>query len=244
MDNHRSGEKVSTSKVLPVALALVLVLGGLVPSGASLGRDPTGTDPASPKEATRSSFTEDAESLMLTNGLIQLTFNKTAKGGLESVLDPSTGVEFRTDKDMPATLFFLSLKNQTQYLTLASYSPCTFSYAGSNGTNSSELTLTYEMVGGLPINVTAHVEVNDNDPRSYWDISVQNDNMTRALVEVQYPVVWGLPEDLGDNGKEDLLAVSKYDGIVYRDPYPKTQPPNTNFKLHYPGTIGMQFMAF
>jgi len=243
MDNHRYGEKVLTSKAFPIALALMLALGGLLPSEAMFGRDDNRTDIPSPHDGSRSSFIDDADSLMLTNGLIQLTFNKTAKGGLESVFDPVSGVEFRTDKDMPATLFFLGLKNTTQYLALASYSPCTFSYVGANGINSSELTLTYEMLGGLPINITAHVEVKDNDPRSYWDIMVDNDNDTRSLVEVQYPVIWGLPEDLGGNAKDDFLAVSKYDGIVYRDPYPKTQAPYTNFKFHYPGTIGMQFMA-
>jgi hypothetical protein len=238
-----------SSPRLALIVVLLLTLGGFMSTALSSGPE-VDTRPTRPATVRGSgtTFSEDAQFLYLQNDLLELKFNRSAKGGIESVYDPVRSVEFRSDTDQPPVIFQLvlvSIVNAT-ILYLGNSQSGNFSFFGSNDTVSgrSDLVMNYTTVGGLDINVSAKVQVRDDDPRSYWDITVHNGDASWALVEVQYPVVMGLSKDMGSNGISDLLAVPKYDGIVYSDPYKWTQSPyDKQFRFQYPGTLSMQFLA-
>ena len=238
-----------SSSRLALAVVLMLTLGGALstalPHGPTAGQTSKGL---SKPRASGTSYQEDPQFLYLNNSLLELGFNKSAKGGLESVFDPFTGVELRADKARPPVLFQLLLVSSgfTKELELDNGQAVNFSYVGSNdpGQGLSELRMDLSF-GALRINVSATVQIKSGDPRSSWGITVYNDNASWALVEVNYPVVSGLPKDIGSNGLSDFLALPKYDGIVYTNPYKWTQAPyNVQFRSQYPSTLSMQFMAF
>jgi hypothetical protein len=231
-------------KALRLMVAAMVVMVGLCPAQvlSEQGDDNDGTVsvPDQGQGTSTRSFTEEDGDLVLTHGLMDLKFN-ASNGGLVSLFDPSTMVEFRPDTDTTPTLFLLEVVNSTGVHVIPSHAPCTLSYQGSDDAGGSTLTLNFENLSGLDMDVTATIGIRDDDPRSYWDISVMNRNDTIAPVRVVYPVILGLPSDIGSNGKGDMLAVPKLDGIVYDDPYPKTQ--NGDLRFQYPGTLSMQFMA-
>ena len=57
---------------------------------------------------TRATFREDAEFLYLENELARFTFSRASHGGIDGVEDCASGVDFRTDKSLPAALFNLT----------------------------------------------------------------------------------------------------------------------------------------
>lgn len=227
-------------------IVLLLVISGL----PGLAQRPGGGPAVDRPNAVGRSFHEDQQYLYLENGLISLKFNKTAKGGLESVMDPVKGVEFRPDRAQPPVLFQLVLWTIIGYneLVLTGLQANNFSYSGCDDCiqdGRSWIVMTFSNMTVAGIDVTARVEVRDADPRSYWGISVHNGNASLAIVEVRYPVVLGLTKDIGTNGLPDTLAMPRFDGITYADPYKWTQPPsNEKFRFQYPGELSMQFMAF
>jgi len=234
-----------------VSVIMLLTLGSIL--APTMSQAPSGLDhkafAAPPGPSHGRAYHEDAKFLTLENGFISLKFNRTANGGIESVFDPANYVEFRSGGGQPPLLFQLVLTEMAdgKQTVLSNLDATAFSYYGCDGCvhpGTSDLVMNLTSVGGLEINVSAQVELRNNDPRSYWGISVQNDNSSLALAEVRYPVVLGIAKDIGNNGLTDMLAVPKYDGIVYTDPYKKTQAPyKADLRFRYPGTLSMQFMA-
>lgn len=231
-------------RIAAFTIVLLLTVGAVLGPGAA----GEGASLNGPKAVGRS-FHEDPQSIYLENALISLKFNRTANGGLESVMDPVKGIEFRPDHDQPPVLFQLVLRATVGYteVVLTNLDANNFSYNGCDDCGQdgrSWAIMNFHNMTVAEIDATARVEVRDGDPRSYWSISVHNGNASFAVVEVRYPIVLGLPKDIGDNGLPDILAMPKFDGITYSDPYKWTQPPtNARFRYQYPSEMSMQFMA-
>ena len=187
-------------------------------------------------------FREDADFLYLENAEVLFAFSKAAQGGLHSLVDRQSGVDFRADKALPAALFNLTAVHPDgRTEDISNFSPATFTYQGERVPDGARLTLTYTNLAYRPLTVVVTITLPDDSPRALWRIRIQNDDETLVLRNVAFPLIFGL-STIGEQGEDDALAFPQWDGLLLRDPTAAFGP-NDGLFATYPGDLSLQMMA-
>jgi hypothetical protein len=104
----------------------------------------------------------------------------------------------------------------------------------------------------LDFSVTVTVRTSENDPKSYWSISVRN-RAHLAITDIQFPLVV-VPYDLGGKPASECLLQPRATGRFWEAPKPEDLEPDSphawQFRPengdtgHYPGLTFAQFLAY
>ena len=114
------------------------------------------------------------------------------------------------------------------------------------------LTAEFTMLGGLDLGATVTVRTKDNDPASYWSISIRN-HADLAITDVQFPFVVA-PYNLGGKPGSESLLQPLMTGRFWQAPRPEElepdsphawqfRPENTD-TVQYPGLTFAQFLTY
>jgi hypothetical protein len=199
--------------------------------------------PSAPSAAQSGAvFREDADFLHLENDQVRFTFSKGSHGGLYTIVDRDTGIDFRADKSLPAALFNLTaVRPDGRTEDIGNLGEGRFSYRSERLSGGLRLTLSYEGLAGHSLAVVVTITLPDGSPRAEWRIRIQNDDPSLVLSNVAFPLIFGL-SSIGDQGDDDALVFPQLDGMLVHDPRSAIGAGEGLFAT-YPADLSLQMMA-
>jgi hypothetical protein len=186
---------------------------------------------------------EDANEIAIGNDNVELVFKNDTfnKGGLDKIIDKSTGEDLRSAKG-PEPIMFLLLYWTGSALDMAiQWDANSWVVTNETGTGYAKLVFNYKMIKGSNLNATVTVELADNSSFVRMRIVVENDELSYVLKSVYFPMVWGLGA-IGSDTTNDHLFYPVGDGLVIEEPL---QDLDTLYLGDmYPATVSAQVMSF
>jgi hypothetical protein len=186
--------------------------------------------------------------IVLENSNHRLAFDsKTARlHSLKAKIAPDQ--EFAVLNDQLPAFVIQYLDSDKQFQQVAS------NEAKGTDVKSSGNTLTAEFtgLGGMDVGATVKVRTADNDPLSYWTISIRN-HANLLITDVQFPFII-VPYQLGGKPGSESLLQPYATGKLWEAPKPQDLEPDSahawQFRpensdaAHYPGLGFAQFLAY
>ena len=208
---------------------------GLVPASSGSGSSPT---PATGPE----------NGILLENSNHRLTFDPKNVRLLSLKANIAPDQEFAVSNDQMPAFVIQYLTSERQFRQIASTDAKEVNVQSAE----KDLTADFTGLGGLDLAATVTIRLEDNDPLSYWSISIRN-HANLLITDVQFPFVV-VPYHLsGKSGAESLLQPFAT-GRFWEAPKPQDfepdsphawqfRPENTDAG-HYPGLSFAQFLAY
>jgi hypothetical protein len=218
--------------LFPLFFSLAL-LGGLVPSafGSPYVR-------------------EDGTKITLGNAYLEIVFEKATQGGIYAFRHKQAGLDYRTNRALPASLFRI---RATKQVKIDNRSTNKFSHTRKKLPDGSiRVELTSEHAEHA-LRFIASVTVHPEDPMADFGIQIENQGPL-SLVEVEFPVLNG-NQRLGASAEDDVLVYPGWGtSRLIRDPV-HTWDASCEFTAKdchggvgnrqiYPGWASTQMMAF
>jgi len=145
--------------VFPVILILVLLISSLTPS--VFGFPHMFLNNISPTKAHSSAvetyITEDDTTIKIGNGFLEIGFNKTNGGGLDSILDKQTGLDLRSNKNGPPILFLVYFFNGTAVEGALQWNALGVDYAKETTPQYSTITIIHTNLKGYDLQATTTI---------------------------------------------------------------------------------------
>ena len=233
---NRSGRVPVFAGILVLNVVLLAGCAATSPGPAPEARTTDGTE----QPQGTSYITEDATSIHIGNELIELSFDKALKGGLDRIVHKTTGHDFRNDKVPPPLLFMLFFDNGIGTGLLVNWDATTFSHTQSTGADFATLTMTFEQLRGYAVDATVTATVRDGSALCRMRVTVENAEPF-SLKQAVFPSIWGLGQ-IGAESSDDALLCPAGDGILIHDPLSHIDSLYIGEK--YPSTASMQMMAY
>jgi len=200
-----------------------------------------GSTPASPASG-------EQNGIALESSNHKLAFDdKTARLlSLRSTLAPDQ--EFIVSNDAMPVFVIQHLTREKKFQRIASTEACEVKIQTADKT----LTADFTGLGGLDLAATVTVRIKENDPASYWSISIRN-HADLAITDVQFPFVVA-PYQLGGKPGSEALLQPLMTGRFWQAPRPEElepdnphawqfRPENTDTS-QYPGLTFAQFLTY
>jgi hypothetical protein len=208
---------------------------GLAPVWAASGEAQTGA--------------HDVENgILIENSNHKLEFDRKNARLLSLRANIAPDQEFAVANDQAPVFVIQYLTSEKQFRQIASTA------AKEVNVRSAENTLTADFtgLGGLDLAATVIIRMVDNDPLSYWSISISN-HSNLLITDVQFPFVV-VPYHLGGKPGSEALLQPFATGRFWEAPKPQDlepdsphawqfRPENTDCS-HYPGLTFAQFLAY
>ncbi|USZ71485.1 DUF6259 domain-containing protein [Natronosalvus halobius] len=196
--------------------------------------------------------TEDDSTVQLGNGLIEITFDKV-RGSIEQVRAVDLDLDLRSESgkgpEMAWELTFFHA--ETPRLSAPSYGAELTAIETRADDDSVGVTMTWANPRLYPAveegprfdgEVTVDVTIKENDPLSYWDIHVEN-NDELAIKSVQCPKIMDI-EAVAEDGTDGITLPSQM-GRRFVNPTHKFEELGEEVGMTYPSGFGtMQFTAY
>ena len=107
---------------------------------------------------------EDDSSVTIGNNNIEITFDKTWKGGLDAIIDKKTMVNLRPDTIPLPTLFLFFFDNGTGVEGALQWQAFETNYITDIGSDHATLTIINSNLKGYAIHATTTITIHANDP--------------------------------------------------------------------------------
>jgi hypothetical protein len=190
--------------------------------------------------------TRDGRSIRIGNEFMEVVF-ATDRGGIESIVDKTSGVDLRPKKDVQPSVWQIWLVDPDgTRVGGGEWSADTFT---ASVTSTAELAAvefhwtglrTYDGLHRIPgLSVTATVTAPSDESGTLWRIRVEQPGQF-AVVDVDYPFITGIGA-LSANGSDDRLFWPKQEGRLFANPTATV----TSLGGMYPSAqSSMQFLAY
>jgi hypothetical protein len=156
---------------------------------------------------------EDSKLIYIGNAFIELQLLKT-NGGIYSIRNKMTNEDYRTDKSVPAQLFWAG---EVSTAGFDSNSPSSFAYSYSTSANQSIVTLQHSFGGAHPATIMTSIRVARNSSLSFWRMSI--DNFGRVPIDILiFPVVSGIAQ-VGNETANNYLLIGDEEGSMLTNLY-------------------------
>jgi hypothetical protein len=188
------------------------------------------------------------DGILLENSNHKLAFDpKSARLlSLRSTLAPDQ--EFAVSNEQIPVFVIQYLTSEKQFRQIASPEAQRMDVRSADG----KLTAAFTGLGGLDLAATVTVRTQDNDPASYWSISIRN-HANLSITDVQFPFVVA-PYHLGGKPGSEALLQPLMNGRFWEAPRPEELEPDSphawQFRpensdtSHYPGLTFAQFLTY
>ena len=183
---------------------------------------------------------EDDSSVTIGNNNIELTFDKTWKGGLDAIIDKKTMVNLRPDTIPLPTLFLFFFDNGTGVEGALQWQAFETNYITDIGSDHANLTIINSNLKGYAIHATTTITIHANDPFVEMRLEIEN-NEDFTIQNILFPVVWGLGK-IGMDSSDDTVFYPAGDGVLLHDPLSKINDLVLS-SGYYPGTLSMQLLC-
>jgi len=187
-------------------------------------------------------YSETFNGIRLENKSIRFVFDKH-RGGLISLVDKKTGVEFRNDPEAIPLLFRVTTVDRLgRELVLTNLDAVSFEYFRQEFPDRSTLILVLRDIGVIKAEVRCTVILPKESSLAEWYIDISSEKEFR-LRSVEFPCFNGI-SSVGLDYKDDWYLYPCQEGVIM----PRSRPYlfRLNYRpdcLFYPGDQSMQFMA-
>ncbi len=191
-------------------------------------------------EHTRSSYViENPDEIIIGNDHLEIALAKNSGGGIDRIIDKTTGIDLRENKVPPPIIFIMLYWDGSQFDAVLQWDADTIIYSHETTGQMSTITIEYQRFRGNNLNATVTLSLGSQDQMVRFGFAVENheDFIVRTFY---YPVIWGMGS-IGDSSEDDEVFYPLGDGFVLKDPLSY----HDDFRLTeiYPSTASMQVMA-
>jgi hypothetical protein len=181
------------------------------------------------------------EVICIENELISLTFSQES-GGIVSLMDKGTGIEFCAGPVATPALFSLTLVSASgEEIQLSSTDALSVENRIVEADGLQTLSLSARNLDGLGVDVVCTVLVRDGTPLTEWGIKVESSSEFRLRC-VDFPILTGV-NSLGESSEDDWLLYPLEAGILIPRPSETLRGKGQWMIVYYPSSLSMQFMA-
>jgi hypothetical protein len=182
---------------------------------------------------------EDPQEVRIGNDLVELSFRKDVKGGLDRILDKATGIDLRSDKEVPPIVYAIFYDPGTGTDAALQWDATTVIYKHSTYSSGSELYINHTKIKGLDLNTSIQVRIDEGSSlfRMRLDIECGSNIIIKYAF---FPLVWGMGS-IGPEQDDDYIFYPTGDGLVLRDPIRDID--SLYLSDMYPAGVSMQFMC-
>ena len=200
------------------------------------------------EHSSQSQITDSENRVVLENSNHKLEFDRKNARLISLKAKAAPGQEFIISKqDVP--LFVVQyLTSDKDFRQIASVDARNVNV----GSDRNTLTVDFTELGGFDLAATVTVRMSDDDPLSYWSISIRN-RANLSITDVQFPYVIVSYRLGGKSGSEALLRpfgtgrlleAPKPEDLEPDSPHAWQFRPETGDTGHYPGLTFAQFLAY
>ena len=227
---------VSIHALATLILVLTLIFGLSAITGITLRSDPIIIQNC---RSDTCYVDDDAQEVRIGNDLVELSFSKSTKGGLDRILDKATGIDLRPDKEVPPIVYALFYDPGTGIDAALQWDAASVSYEHTTSSSGGDLYINHSMVKGFDLNTSIHVRIDEGSSlfRMRLDIECGTDIVIKYAF---FPLVWGMGP-IGPEQDDDHIFYPTGDGLVLRDPLRDID--SLYLSDMYPAGVSMQFMC-
>jgi len=184
---------------------------------------------------------EDESVILIGNNQIELVFDKTTGGGLDQIVDKSSGVDLRSDKEAPPMLYLIYFWNGTAVEGALQWDAFEKSYNTESGEGYSKISIIHNNLKGYDLHAVITATIHDDSSIVYLRLSITN-NEDFIIKEVFFPWVWGIGQ-IGSESSDDTFLYPVGDGVLLHNPlsYIDSLYLSGDF---YPASVSMQMMSY
>ena len=197
--------------------------------------------------------------ICIGNSLVEFGFSRTENGALVSLLDKSTGYQFRHGDVAPSSLFRLALSHpgRDELVWTEGREAGHFEWSKEEDDRGAALILSMGSFPGSSLTVEVRIRLEKDSSLSYWRANVRHVGQA-SVYQLTCPILSGLVK-VGEPTPGEAIAFPRHgEGYLYRDPYPVVdrlplcagagpEAPDVGVgELHglYPGQIAMQLCLY
>ena len=183
---------------------------------------------------------------------ITITLGNNTGGGIYSIVDKQTGVDFIKRKDAVGIgLFALQYwSNQTQsYQAMLGRNAKSMSYVYSASKAGAWLNFTWTGLSstesGRYFDATVNVEIElpSSSTLSYWYLQIDNSDPT-VIEDIVFPMILGIGQ-ISNPSSGDYIVYPGWSGQLFENPVLNFKPNRGLGEVFYPsGSLNMQFIAY
>lgn len=159
---------------------------------------------------------EDDSSIIIGNEKIEVLFDKTWMGGLDSIIDKQTGIDLRPDKGSLPSLYLFFFDDGTTVQGALPWQATHTEYIQYVGSEYAELTIINSHLKGYEIQTITTITIHHDDPYIEMRLSIEN-NEDYIIENIFFPLIWGLGS-IGEESYDDTVFYPGGDGILLHDP--------------------------
>jgi hypothetical protein len=176
------------------------------------------------------------------NEHIEIALSQEMRGGLTTFIDLKTGRNFIEEA---APLFRMILSQDGNKQEFTALDAENYAVEAASTSTSDSITVTYQRVGSLDIDVTCRVDLEHGSVLSYWTIGVKNET-DYGVRTLEYPVVLA-PPVLGETDDDDYYIYGMMGGARTKSPGRDKKARVRDFQwlpIQYPGVLTLQLHAY
>ncbi len=197
------------------------------------------SDGSKTRELNESYVKEDANEISIGNDNIEIVLAKNVKGGIDRIIDRSTGIDLRGNKVPPPVILMIYYWTGSSFDIVIQWDALTVIYTNETTTGRSTVTMRYEQFRGKNLNATVTITLESDARMAEFGLEIENDE-DFTVRSLYFPVVWGLGT-IGDNADDDKIFYPVGDGMVLNDPL--SYYDGIHMTEFYPSTASMQVMC-
>lgn len=209
----------------------------------------SGPSTPAPVSAQASTYVrEDPDFLYAGNSKLELVFQRQ-DGRLYSIVDKASGHDYMGQKDAYWSLYYFWATVAGNRENLFGGRAGRFSYQFGTTDSGIILTLYWDQFWinpQLPLNigVCVSIELRDEDPLTYWKITITNGEDV-VIDSVDFPAIYGV-QQIGGDATKDYLVYPSMSGLLFQDPLHNFfVSSGWGWEMYYPSAYStMQFMAY
>ncbi|MFO8110542.1 MAG: DUF6259 domain-containing protein [Thermoplasmata archaeon] len=219
------------------AFLSVLVMMSLI---ISVGYSGVGLEETLTQVDSRASYIiENDDEIIIGNDHVEIALAKYSGGGIDRIIDKTTGIDLRGNKAPPPILLIMHYWNGSHFDAVLQWDAENIIYSHETTDQASTITIEYQRFRGNDLGATATISLGGEARMAEFGFAVEN-NEDFIVRTFYYPVIWGLGS-IGDSSEGDEIFYPLGDGFVLKNPLSY----HDDFRLTeiYPSTASMQIMA-
>ncbi len=182
---------------------------------------------------------EDSNEITIGNDFVEIILAKNVKGGIDRIIDKSTGIDLRGNKVPPPVILMIYYWTGSSFDIVIQWDALTVTYSNETTTERSTVTMEYGQFRGNNLNATVTIALESDATMAEFGLEIENDE-DFTVRSLYFPVIWGLGT-IGNEADDDKIFYPVGDGMILNDPL--SYYDDIHMTEYYPSTASMQVMC-